>query len=60
MQFAIEIFYDPFQLYDLEIYLNPLKYDILSQNSAIELSEYLGSKTLFVELNPGAYDIKIT
>lgn len=44
-------------MYDLEVSLNSVKYEIHSQ---LELSEYQGAKSFLVELNPGAYEIKIT
>jgi len=57
MQLQFEIFYDPYSFYDLEVSLNSIKYEM---HSVVELSDYEGAKSFLAELNPGAYEIKIT
>lgn len=62
-QLFIEIFYEAY-LQDLELYLMSLDADIVRSHiykamPKVDWSLYKGSKTLFVELEPGEYELKI-
>lgn len=63
MQLFVEIFYEPY-LYDLELYLESEEADLVRSHllkamPKVEWSKYKGSKSIFVELEPGLYEIKI-
>ncbi len=64
MQVMIEVYYDPY-FYDLEVSLTSLS--ALSStrhhryaSSQVDWSLYKGAKRLFVELEPGEYEFKLT
>lgn len=59
MQFLAEVYYDPYQLYDLELSLFSVKFEQLG-NKHLDMTLYKGAKRLFVELDPGAYELKIS
>jgi hypothetical protein len=59
MQFLAEVFFDPYQLYDLELSLFSVKFEQLG-NKHFDMTLYKGAKRLFVELDPGAYELKIS
>jgi hypothetical protein len=59
MQFLAEVFFDPYQLYDLELSLFSVKFEQLG-NKHLDMTLYKGAKRLFVELDPGAYELKIS
>ena len=59
MQFLAEVFYDPYQLYDLDFSLFSVKFEQLG-NKNLDMTLYKGAKRLFVELEPGAYELKIS
>lgn len=53
------IYYDPYALYDLELSLFSLKFEQLSPTK-VDMTLYKGAKNLFLEVDPGAYEVKIS
>lgn len=63
MQFFAEIFYEPY-FYDMELFLVAQDSDLVRDHifkgvPNVDWSLYKGSKSVFVELDPGRYEIKI-
>lgn len=63
MQLFVEVFYDPY-LYDLEIFLQSDDADLVRSHiykamPNVDWSKYKGAKQIFVEVEPGEYEIKI-
>ena len=59
----MEVFNEPY-LYDLEIFLQSTDVDIVRSHiykamPKVDWSMYKGAKSIFVELEPGEYEIKI-
>ena len=57
MQLMIEVFYEPY-FYDLELTIFSRMSDI--EHSNIDLTLYKGSKSVFIELEAGDYELKLT
>jgi hypothetical protein len=63
MELFMEVFYEPY-LFDLEIYLESVDSEIVRNHimkamPSVDWSMYKGSKSIFVELEPGEYNVKI-
>jgi hypothetical protein len=63
MQMFIEIFYDDY-LYDMELFLYSTEQNLVREHlyvdvPSVDWTKYKGAKSLFVELEPGNYEISI-
>ena len=59
----MEVFYEPY-LYDLELFVVSTDTDLVRSHlykamPKVDWSKYKGSKSVFVELEPGEYEVKI-
>lgn len=62
-QLFLEIFYETY-FYDLELYLvsedaTIVRSHIYKETQKVDWSLYKGAKQIYVELEPGTYDLKI-
>lgn len=62
MQLFVEVFYDAY-LYDIQLHLTSIEQNLVREHIYVDVpfvdwSLYKGAKSLFVELEPGEYEIK--